>query len=59
MNETETESMRTPELVRAYADSRVWFAVNETTGRTAEGDKRHRRHCAIVAELRSRGVLDR
>jgi hypothetical protein len=47
----------TSDLVNAYADSRVWFAVNETTGRTREGDSRHRRHCAIVDELRRRGVL--
>jgi len=48
----------TPGLVREFAASKVWFAVNETHGRTAEGDNKHRRHCEVVDELRSRGVLD-
>lgn len=57
MNEEATD-MSTPDLVRAFADSKVWFAVNETHGRTAEGNNRHNRHCAVVDELRARGVLD-
>lgn len=59
VTETNAREARTPDLVRAFADSRVWFAVNETTGRSREGNDRHRVHCAIVDELRSRGVLDR
>ena len=51
--------MTTPDLVRAFADSRVWFAVNETTGPTKAGNTKHRRHCKIVDELRRRGVLDK
>ena len=57
MDKTELQQMTTPQLVNAYAASRVWFAVNKTTGPTRLGDAKHRVHCAIVTELRVRQVL--
>lgn len=45
-------TMRTPQLVREYADARVRFA----SGRTTKDE--HERHTKVVIELRSRGILD-
>ena len=50
--------MRTPDLVREFADLKAWFAVNETTGRTPEGNAKHVRLGKVVDELRARGGLD-
>lgn len=47
-------NMRTPELVREFAASRVRDAVNATGPTTLQ----HKRHCAVVDELRKRGALD-
>lgn len=50
--------MRSPELVREFADLKVWFAVHEVTGPIPEGNAKHRRLGAVVDELRVRGLLD-
>lgn len=52
-------NMRTPELVREFAELKVWFAVHEVTGRHPEGGPKHARLGDVVEELRGRGVLDR
>jgi hypothetical protein len=54
----EVKGMRTPELVREFAELKVWFATHEITGPIREGDAKHHRLGAVVNELRSRGVLD-
>lgn len=47
----------TDQLVRKFAELKVWFAVNEVTHRTVEGDDKHVELCNVVDELRRRGVL--
>lgn len=49
--------LTTHALVNNYADLRVWFAVNETDRRHPQGQRVHARLCAVVDELRRRGVL--
>lgn len=49
---------RTSALVQEFAELKVWFAVNETNGRTLEGNSKHSRLCEVVMELRARRVLD-
>ena len=48
----------TSSLVTEFAELKVWFAVNETNGRTLEGNSKHSRLCEVVMELRARRVLD-
>lgn len=52
------EYMTTPQLVREFAELKVWFVVHETTGPTQAGNAKHRRLTDVVNELRSRSVLD-
>lgn len=52
------ETITTPQLVREFAELKVWFAVNEVTGPVVAGNAKHRRLCAVVDELRKRSVLD-
>ena len=60
MNETtEARELTTAQLVREFAELKVWFAVHEVSGRAPGGDARHRRLGRVVDELRNRGALDR
>lgn len=52
------QNMRTPDLVREFALTKVWFAVYETHRPTAMGNAKHARQRDVVDELRARGVLD-
>lgn len=51
-------NMRTASLVREFTELKVWFAVNEVTGRHPQGASKHARLGDVVGELRKRGVLD-
>lgn len=51
-------NMRTQELVREFAQLKVWFAVYETAGPTVAGNAKHARLKDIVDEMRKRAVLD-
>ena len=55
---TDAKASSTPQLVRAYGELKVWFAVNEVTGPTKAGNRKHAQLCVVVDELRARGVLD-
>lgn len=50
--------MTTPELVREFAETRVWFARNEVSGRHPAGTRIHQRLKDVVDQLRERHVLD-
>jgi hypothetical protein len=53
--------LRTPKLVKEFAQLKVWFAVNitvEADQRTVEAHGKRHRLCQVVDELRARGVLD-
>lgn len=54
----DVKTQRTPVLVQAYADLKVWFASFETNRPHPAGGVRHAQLGAVVLELRSRGVLD-
>lgn len=56
--EKQIEDMRVQELVREFAVLKVWFAVNEVTGPTREGNAKHRRLGQVVDALRERHLLD-
>lgn len=53
-----TDEMTQQELVREFAELKVWFAVHEVTGRVPAGDVRHTRLRRVVDEMRSRNLLD-
>ena len=57
-NRQDVRDMPTSKLVMEYADLRVWFAQKEITVRVPAGKRKHERLCAVVDQLRWRGVLD-
>jgi hypothetical protein len=58
MLEADIAEATTPQLVNAYADLKVWFAVNEVDRPVPGGQRRHRQLRLVVNELRERKVLD-